>query len=74
MADKFDPYREALVMETETVWPVEYADWAAPAKQRLEEMLHKDPANCAQIVYVRTHTGFCRQVFVTPADVQRLGA
>jgi hypothetical protein len=25
MADTFDPYREALVMETNTLWPAELA-------------------------------------------------
>ena len=27
MADKFDPYREALVVEVDTQWPEEYDDW-----------------------------------------------
>ena len=27
MADKFDPYREALVMELATIWPEEYDGW-----------------------------------------------
>ena len=37
MADKFDPYREALVMETDTVWPAEYADLAASVVEVLQE-------------------------------------
>ena len=74
MADKFDPYREALVMETDTIWPADCADWAPADKERLEAALHQDPAQCAQLIYVRTHTGFCRQVIVTSADLQRLGA
>ncbi len=73
MADKFDPYREALVMETDTVWPAEF-DSVAPAKrQQVEAALHKDPAPCDSIVYVRTHTGFCRQITVTSADLNRVG-
>jgi hypothetical protein len=70
--DKFDPYREALVMETDTVWPVEYDDLPPSEKVVLEHKLHADPAACPQLEYVRTHTGFCRQITVTSADVQRL--
>ena len=72
MADKFDPYREALVMETETVWPEAFDDLPPGEKSRIEAKLHADPAACAGLVYVRSHTGFCRQITVTEADVQRL--
>ena len=72
MADKFDPYREALVMETTTIWPPALEALPAGEKVRLEERLHGDPAACAALEYVRTHTGFCRQITVTEADVQRL--
>ena len=73
MADKFDPYREALVMETHTIWPAEYDDLPAAEKQRLELQLHAKPDACSELEYVRTHTGFCRQITVTPADLARLG-
>jgi hypothetical protein len=72
VADKFDPYREALVMETNTIWPSEYDELPATEKAALEEKLHASPANCGQLEYVRTHTGFCRQITVTSGDVQRL--
>ena len=72
MADKFDPYREALVMETNTIWPAEFEDLPPAEKVVLEEKLHADPAACGQLEYVRTHTGFCRQITVTSTDVQRL--
>ena len=72
MADKFDPYREALVMEFNTLWPEAYEELPAGEKARLEEKLHADPASCTQLEYVRTHSGFCRQITVTEADVQRL--
>lgn len=72
MADTFDPYREALVMETETVWPAEFADVPAAEKRRIEQALHADPAACGHLEYVRMHTGFCRQITVTPPDVERL--
>ena len=74
MADKFDPYREALVMETNTIWPAEYDDLPPAEKQRLELQLHAKPDACTELEYVRTHTGFCRQITVTPADLARLGA
>lgn len=72
MPDKFDPYREALVMEINTIWPADCDDLPAAEKARLEAQLHSDPAACAQLEYVRTHTGFCRQITVTQADVERL--
>ncbi len=72
MADKFDPYRERLIMETETVWPAEVGNFAAPEKARLEEKLHADPEKAAQLEYVRTHTGFMRKITVTQADLDRL--
>lgn len=74
MADKFDTYREALVMETDTVWPAEYADLPAGEKFRIETELHAKPDQCGDITYVRTHSGFCRTITVTPADMQRLGS
>ena len=74
MPDTFDPYREALVMETETIWPAEFADLPLTDKLRLEEKLHADPKACGQLDYVRTHTGFCRQITVTEGDVQRLSS
>lgn len=72
MADKFDPYREALVMETNTIWPDEYSQLPPAEKLRLELALHADPANCSQLEYVRVHTGFCRQINVTEADLERV--
>ena len=36
MADDFDPYREALVMEILTIWPDEYDTWEPEEKARVE--------------------------------------
>ncbi len=72
MSDKFDPYREALVMETRTIWPEEYADWDPPKKHKLEQQLHADPAHATSLTYVRTHTGFCREITVTESELARL--
>ena len=73
MSDKFDPYREALIVETDTVWPDEFDDWELDERQLVEEALHADPETAADLVYHRLHTGFCRQITVTPEDVERLG-
>jgi hypothetical protein len=70
--DKFDPYREALVMETNTIWPPELDTLPPEEKARLEEQLHADPDKCSHLEYIRTHTGFCRQITVTQADLERL--
>jgi hypothetical protein len=72
MADEFDPYREALVMEATTVWPEEYEDWDPLERRRIEEQLHADPAKAASLDYIRMHTGFRRQITVTPSDIERL--
>ena len=72
MPDQFDPYREALVMEATTVWPEEYDDWEPAVRRRIEEQLHADPAKASALEYVRMHTGFRRQITVTPADIERL--
>jgi hypothetical protein len=42
-------------------------------KTRISQSLHSDPENCPQLEYVRVHTGFCRQVTVTPEDIERVG-
>ena len=70
--DKFDPYREALVVETSTIWSDQCADLADEEKQRIEAALHQEPEKCAFLKYVRLHTGFCRQITVKPEDVERL--
>lgn len=72
MADKFDPYREALVVEWATIWLEPLDDLDADRKQRIAEALHGDPAQCAQLQYIRLPTGFCRQITVTQDDVDRI--
>lgn len=73
MADKFDPYREALVVETLTVWP-EDSDLDPQRRAELETQLHDTPEEAAQLVYVRTHTGFCREITVTDEDIARVSS
>ena len=73
MADDFDPYRGALVIETVTVWPEEYDDWEPVQREWIEQRLHAEPDKAGHLEYVRTHTGFRRQITVTPADLERVG-
>jgi hypothetical protein len=72
MGDPFDPYREALVVETTTVWPDELGQVGPTDRERIEGQLHADPARAAQLQYVRLYTGFCRRITVTEADLERL--
>ena len=74
MPDKFDAYREALIMEQETVWPEEYDHLEPEEKDRLAELLHADPENASTLEYVRVHTGFCRKITVTQDDLERVEA
>ena len=74
MPDKFDPYREALIMEVETVWPEEYDHLEPDEKAQLEEKLHADPENASILEYVRVHTGFSRKITVTQEDLERVEA
>ena len=76
MPDKFDPYRESLIMETRTVWPDEYEEFQSlndNDKRRIEAALHADPESCGGLEYVRVHSGFCRTITVTPEDLERIG-
>ena len=73
MPDKFDPYRESLIVETKTIWLDELAGRDPAEKQRIAQALHADPQQASHLEYIRLHTGFCRQIRVTPADLQRVG-
>ena len=73
MADKFDPYREALIVETNTVWP-EGTQLDPRRQAEFEILLHESPEEATQLEYVRTHTGFCRQIIVTDEDLERISS
>jgi hypothetical protein len=72
MADAFDPYREALVVETNTIWPDEYDALDPAERMKIESQLQSQPQSAANLEYVRIHSGFCRQITVTPDDIARL--
>ncbi len=72
MPDKFDPYREALVVETATTWPAESESLDPAKRTELERRLHADAAACTNLEYVRLPTGFCRHIQATPEDLARV--
>ena len=74
MPNTFDPYREAIVIEQTTIWPdsLENPPTAQSERERIERLLHADPSQAAELEYVRLHAGFCRQITVTAADLERL--
>jgi hypothetical protein len=72
MANAFDPYREALVVETNTVWPAEFDSLSPVEKSQIEAKLHAAPQEAADLDYTRLHTGFCRDITVTADDVARI--
>jgi hypothetical protein len=74
MPNAFDLYREALVIEQSTIWPdsLENRPTAQTELERIETQLHANPAQAAELAYIRLHTGFCRQITVTAEDLARL--
>jgi hypothetical protein len=72
MPNEFDPYRDALVMETLTVWPDEYDGLDEAQKAYIEQRLHAEPQRAADMKYERQHSGFTRIITVTPADIERI--
>jgi hypothetical protein len=68
----YDAYREALVVETTTLWGEDCGAVAAAEREPIARRLHADPQNADQLEYVRLHAGFCRRITVTPADLERL--
>ena len=53
--------------------PDEYEDMDPQEKFRIASSLHSDPENVNTLEYVRQHTGFCRTIFVTEEDIERIG-
>ena len=78
MSEPFDRYREALVVERETLWSPEaraaVSDWDPARRQQFERQLHAAAPEAVELNYLRVHTGFCRQITVQTADIDRLQA
>ena len=69
---KYDPRVDSLVRETKTVFAPELAHIKEEDKKLLAEALHRDPQIATKIAYERSHTGFIREITVTPQDIERL--
>lgn len=68
----WNPYREALVIESETIWPEDLKPADPAERGRMEAQLHADPAKAENLEYVRLYTGFNRRITVTAGDIARL--
>ncbi|MCA9049883.1 MAG: hypothetical protein KDA89_14205 [Planctomycetaceae bacterium] len=72
MAGKFDARVDSLVIETRTIWDSSVGDLTPEDRRWVARELHQNPHLAANISYVRSHTGFIREITVTLEDIQRL--
>ncbi len=72
VADTFDPYREALVVETATLWTPDMGSISLEKQADIAQQLHADATRCVNLEYIRVPTGFCRRITVTAEDVARV--
>ncbi|HEX6987534.1 MAG TPA: hypothetical protein VF170_19300 [Planctomycetaceae bacterium] len=70
--DHYDRRLESLVMERRTVFGEDLAGLSEEDRRWLAEALHAEPHKAAKVRYERQHTGFCREIVATRADVERL--
>ena len=63
MAKPSIPIAKPWSSRRKTVWPDDLpsAPLGESERQRIEERLHADPAQAAELDYVRLHAGFIRQ-------------
>ena len=63
-----------MVVEQQTAWPGELSKALQGAweRERLAARLHAEPAQAAELEYIRLPVGFIRKITVTPADLDRL--
>ncbi|MGB9687965.1 MAG: hypothetical protein ACPLRM_02585 [Anaerolineae bacterium] len=75
MANEYDPYREALVVEKIFLWPKEFDHQPQDIRNRVEHELDAHPQRAEQLAYVRLPVGFRREITITASDIERvLGA
>lgn len=72
MGDVVDPYREALVVEEETVWPQNGAEIDPALRAAIHKLVHEQPGLAGELFYIRVFTGFCRRLVLRPEDLERL--
>ena len=70
--DAYDARVDSLVMEHLTTWDPSLNSLSDEDKRYLAAALHAAPKLASKIKYERTHTGFTREITVTPTDVERL--
>jgi hypothetical protein len=70
--DHYGRRMESLVMERRTVFGDDLAELSADDRRWLAEALHAAPHKASKVRYERQHTGFCREIVATRADVERL--
>jgi hypothetical protein len=70
--DHFDRRLESLVIERRTVFGDDLAELSEEDHRWLGEALHAEPHKAAKVRYERQHSGFCREIVATRADVERL--
>lgn len=70
--DHFDRRLESLVMERRTIFEDDLAEFSDDDRQWLATALHAEPQKAQKVHYERQHTGFCREIVATRADVERL--
>ena len=70
--DHFDRRLESLVMEQRTIFGKDLAELSEEDRHWLAVALHAEPQKAKQVHYERQHTGFCREIVATRADVERL--
>jgi len=71
MPDKFDRYREALVVETNTAGLPSTRAWTQP-RGGGSSSVARGSEELWPLEYVRLHTGFCRRSPVTAEDLKRI--
>lgn len=70
--DHFDRRLESLVMEQRTLFDEDLGELSQDDRHWLAHALHAEPHRAANVRYERHHTGFCREIFASRTDVERL--
>ena len=74
MADytKYDARVDSLVIESRTDWDPSVGKLSDEDKAFLARTVHLFPAKAAKVSYLRSHTGFTREITVTEQDIARI--
>jgi hypothetical protein len=70
-SEHFDPYKDALVIEEETIWPAELGPIDGSVREFVERQAHANPHLVEHLEYVRLTSGFCRRITITQKDLDR---